>query len=159
VPSLEGVYACARDHRKPAVLIAPSRMCCSSVTNVAFAGVTVAYAHDFHGVDSACTNISVTNVARRRRLLELPHVGCSIDAGFIGLGEVTDLVVDRGGSIAWIIATGNREAPRFSADAAEPSGALTVLDPGPNVTPGSLRLMGQAASWQDARQLRSAPLP
>jgi len=159
LPAHEGVYACVRGQRKPAVLVAPSRHCCSSVSRVAFAGTRVAYANDFHGVDSGCTNIGVVDVVSRRRLLELVGVGCSTDAGFISLGEVTDLVVESRGSVAWIIAKGNRRAPRFEVDAAKTSGVVTVLDPGPNVTPGSLRLVHKTASWQDAGQPRSAALP
>jgi hypothetical protein len=157
---VEGFYACRLGQTKAVVLIAPSRHCCIAVSRVAFAGTTIAYADKFYGVDSGCTNIGVVDVASRRRLLELVGVGCSVDGGFVKQEQVTDLVVGPRGSVAWIIAKGGLgRTPAVEVDAAKAFGAVTVLDTGPSVTPGSLRLAHEMASWQDAGQPRSAALP
>ena len=102
----------------------------------------------------------VVDVASRRTLLTIPQVACSVDAGIISFGDVTDLVVTYRGSVAWIVHEGGiRQATTFEVHSAQTSGTPALLDEGQAIVPGSLRLSHQIVSWENAGQRRSAHLP
>jgi hypothetical protein len=129
-----------------------------SLGNFALAEGTLAYSDYQHGVDSGCTGITVIDVAHRHTLLRLAQVGCTVDAGFIRLGQVSDVVVTPGGAVAWIVSTGDNRARSFQVGAARAPGSQRLLDQGPAIVPGSLRIAGAVASWQDGARRLSARL-
>ena len=83
-----------------------------------------------------------------------------VDACIIGFREVTDLVVTYRGSIAWIVRKGAQcKTTTFEVHSAQVSGTPALLEGGPAIGPGSLRLSHQTVSWENAGQRRSAHLP
>jgi hypothetical protein len=155
----EGTYACLLGRGTTVALAKPSRYCCNSIGHVTLAGPIVAYTDSFHGVDSGCTSIAVVNVASRRTLLTRTQVACSVDAGFIAFGEVTDLVVTSRGSVAWIVHKGNQQVAGFEVHSTLTSGVTALLAEGPAIVPGSLRLSGHVVSWENAGYRKSGHLP
>jgi hypothetical protein len=130
-----------------------------SIGHVVLAGRIVAYTDSTHGVDTGSTGIAVINVAARRTLLTIPGVGGFIDACVISFRDVTDLVVTDRGSVAWIVRKGaNCRTATFEVHSAHASGAQSLLEEGPAIVPGSLRVSGQTASWENGGQRRSASL-
>lgn len=129
-----------------------------SLANFALAESVLGYSDYSFGVDSGCTSITVLDVAHKRALRSLAQVGCTVDAGLIRLGTVSDLVVTRRGSVAWIVSRGRRGAESFEVHAAQASGPVSLLDQGPAIAPGSLRIAGSQVSWQDSTQRRTATL-
>jgi hypothetical protein len=112
-----------------------------------------------HRVDTGSTSIVVVNVAARRILLTIPGVGDFMDACVISFRDLTDLVVTDRGSVAWIVRKGvNCRTTTFEVHSAHASGAQSLLEEGPAIVPGSLRVSGQAASWESGGQRRSASL-
>lgn len=129
-----------------------------SLSNFALAESVLGYSDYSFGVDSGCTSITVLDVAHRRALRTLAQVACTVDAGFIRLGTVSGLVVTARGSVAWISSTGRRGAQSFEVRAAQASGAVQLLDQGPAIAPGSLRIAGSDVSWQDGTRRLTAKL-
>jgi hypothetical protein len=130
----------------------------SSLSRVALAGTIVAYAEGHYGIDAGCTDIAVVDVAAKHTLRRLGHVACTIDAGFIRLGQVTDLVVTSRGSVAWIASKGKYRAQSFEVRRARSSGRSVLLDEGPEIEPESLRRSGAVVSWAKGGHRLSAPL-
>jgi hypothetical protein len=152
-------YACLLANGATIALGMAHRYCCGSIGRIALAGTTVAYTEAVIAVDSGCTSIVVLDVARRRTLVSLPQVACSIDAGFIKLGQVTDLAVSPHGAVAWILATGSGgRVTSLEVHRAEPAGGSVLLDQGPGIAPASLRVSGGTLYWQDDGHRRTAPL-
>jgi hypothetical protein len=129
-----------------------------SLGNFALGESVVGYSSYSFGVDSGCTSITVFDVAHRRTLRAIAQVGCTVDAGFIQLGSVSGLVVTPRGSVAWIVSRGRRGAESFEVHAAQASGPVSLLDQGPAIAPGSLRLAGSEVSWQDGTRRLTAKL-
>jgi hypothetical protein len=128
------------------------------LSNFALAENVLGYSDYSFGVDSGCTSITVFDVAHRRTLRALAQVACTVDAGFIRLGTVSGLVVTQRGSVAWISSTGRRGAQSFQVRAAQTSGPVALLDQGPAIAPGSLRIAGNEVSWQDGTRRLTAKL-
>ena len=127
--------------------------------HVTLAGAIVAYTDSTHGVDTGSTEIVVRNIASGRTLLIVPGAGSFIDACVIRFQEVTDLVVTRRGSIAWLVRKGaGCKTTAFAVYSAQASGAPALLEEGPAIVPGSLRLSHGAVSWENAGQRKSARL-
>lgn len=129
-----------------------------SLGNFALAETVLGYSDYSFGVDSGCTSITVLDVAHRRTLRSLAQVGCTVDAGFIRLGTVSDLVVTPRGSVAWIVSQGRRGAESFAVHTAQASRPVSLLDQGPAIVPGSLRIAGSQVSWQDGTRRLTATL-
>jgi hypothetical protein len=158
-PGQEGTYACVLHSGRTVVLAKPRRYRPDSIGHVVLAGRIVAYTDSTHGIDTGSTGIVVVNVAARRTLLTIPGVGGFIDACVISFREVTDLVVTDRGSVAWIVRKGaDCRTVTFEVQSAHASGAQGLLEEGPAIVPGSLRVSGQTASWdsEDQRVSRSA---
>jgi hypothetical protein len=144
----------------PRTLSGPGRGLHKSLGEVALSGSIVAYVEGQFGVDSGCNSIVVAEIALRRVLRQLPDVGCTIDAGFIRRERVTDLVVGRAGSVAWILERGANSRPKaLLVNAAAVSGAVTLLDEGADIGATSLGLSAGTLSWWHAGVRRAAPLP
>jgi hypothetical protein len=123
------------------------------------AGTTLAYTEVQFGIDSGCTSIHVIDVTTRRALLTLPQVACFVDAGFVRAGWVTDLVVNRRGSVAWIAAEGRQREESFEVRRADVAGQSVLLDEGAKIAPRSLQpAPGGEVSWLHGVRARYAPL-
>jgi hypothetical protein len=155
----EGTYACLLHSGSTVALAKPRRYRPDSIGHIVLAGRIVAYTDSTHGIDTGSTDIVVLNLAARRTLLTIPGVGGFIDGCFISFHEVTDLVVTDRGSVAWIVRKGaNCQTATFEVQSAHASGAQSWLEEGPAIVPGSLRVSGQTASWENGGQRRSASL-
>jgi hypothetical protein len=130
-----------------------------SIAHTVLDGVILAYTYSSHGVDTASTGIAVIDVAKRRTLLTIPGAGDFIDACFISFSEVTDLVVTNRGAVAWIVRRGtNCHTTAFEVHSAQASVAPVLLEEGPAIVPGSLRLLRQTVSWVNAGRRKSVRL-
>jgi hypothetical protein len=129
------------------------------LSDFTLSGPILAYTETQFGVDSGCTSIYVTDLATKLGLLSVP-AGCFVDAGFIRLAEVTSLVVNEHGDVAWIIATGRRSAQSYEVR----TGVRFIdenklVEASAAIAPGSLRLApGGQISWLDAGRSMFAPL-
>jgi hypothetical protein len=159
-PTHEGIYACLLRRGTTVALARDMRNYPTSIDHIALAGAIVVYTEDTHGVDTGSTDIVVVDVAGRHTLLTIPGAGGFVDACVIGFREVTDLVVTRRGSVAWIVRKGARcKTTTFEVYSAQVSAtAPALLEEGPAVAPGSLRLSHQTVSWENARQRKSTRL-
>jgi hypothetical protein len=154
-----GTYACLLRSDRTVALAEPRRYRPDSIDHVTLAGTIVAYTDSTHGVDAGSTGIAVVNIATRRILLTIPGVGGFVDACFISFRDVTDLVVTNRGSVAWIVRKGTDcRTAAFEVRSARASGVQALLEEGPAIVPGSLRVSGQTASWESGGQRRSASL-
>jgi hypothetical protein len=132
---------------------------------VAVAGAWTSFAESVFGIDSGCTSIVVARVQPRPLLRPAREAGCTVDAGIISSARVTDLVVSPRGATAWIVSTSQRPpggGPQTAAvEVVEAKGSAPafVLDPGPAVQTGSLRLARGVLSWRDRGGSRTASLP
>jgi hypothetical protein len=161
-PGQGGTYACLRGGAGAVALSQPHPgvLGQDSIAHVALAGTIVAYTESTHGVDTGSTNIVVVNVASRRTLLTIPGVGGFVDACIISFHEITDLVVSRRGSVAWIVREGTHcTTATLGLYSAGISAAPALLEEGPAIVPGSLRVSRQTVSWKNRGQRRSARLP
>jgi hypothetical protein len=158
-PGHEGTYACLLHSGSTLALAKRRRYRPDSIGHIVLAGTIVAFTDSTHRVDTGSTSIVVVNVAARRILLTIPGVGGFIDACIISFRDVTDLVVTDRGAVAWIVRKGvNCRTTTFEVHSAHASGAQSLLEEGPAIVPGSLRVSGQAASWESGGQRRSASL-
>jgi hypothetical protein len=158
-PGHEGTYACLLHSGSTLALAKRRRYRPDSIGHIVLAGTIVAFTDSTHGVDTGSTSIVVVTVAARRILLTIPGVGGFIDACVISFRDVTDLVVTDRGAVAWIVRKGvNCRTTTFEVHSAHASGAQSLLEEGPAIVPGSLRVSGQAASWESGGQRRSASL-
>jgi len=155
-----GTYACLLHHGTIVTLSKPGRRPHASIEHITLAETIVAFTESTHGVDTASTNIVVVDVASRRTLLTVPGAGGFIDACFISFHEVTNLVVTDRGSVAWLVRKGTQcKTNTYEVYSAQASGAPTLLEEGPTIVPGSLRLSNRTVSWENAGQRKSARLP
>jgi len=161
LPIREDVYACVLGRGTTFALAKPRRYQPASIDHIALAGTIVAYTEATHGVDTASTDIVVLDVAKRRILLTIPRAGGFVDACVISFSEVTDLVVTRLGSVAWIVRKGTRcKTSTFQVYRARVSAtAPAPLEEGPAIGAMSLRLANQTVSWVNGQARRSARLP
>jgi hypothetical protein len=115
------------------------------------AGTVVAYIQSYVLVDVSCTDIVVLNLATGRIVLEVSQ-GCSVDAGFLSIHDVTSLVVNELGCIAWILGVGRRSAETFEVHTEVPFVlANRLIDASAEIVPNSLRLApGSEITWLDA---------
>jgi len=160
LPIREDVYACLLGRGTAIAVGKPLRDQPTSIGHIALAGTIVAYTEATHGVDTASTDIVVLDVAKRHILLTIPRAGGFVDACIISFREVTDLLVTRLGSVAWIVRKGARcktstlQVYRAQVSATAPA----LLEEGPAIGAMSLRLADQTVSWGNGRARRSARL-
>jgi hypothetical protein len=123
---------------------------------IAVAGTVAAYGFTRFGVDTATTEVMVRRLTDGATLSELPASQVVGPESFQSVGSI---VVKPGGAVAWIGSDtsilGHRtrdevHAARGSSD--------SLLDSGPGIVPGSLRLDGSALSWRDGGVTRHAAL-
>jgi hypothetical protein len=154
-----GTYACLLRRGSTVALARPRQFRPDSIDHIVLAGTIVAYTDSTHGVDTGSTGIVIVNVASRRTLLTIPGVGGFVDACVISFRDVTDLVVTYRGSVAWIVRKGAHcTTATFEVHSARTSGAPALLEEGPAIVPGSLRVSGQTVSWENSGQRKSAGL-
>lgn len=159
-PTRGGTFACLLGRGTTLMLAKSSGYCCQSISHLILAAAIVAYTEGSRGVDSGCEDIVVVDVARKHTLLRVPNVACYVDAGIISFSRLTDFVLSPHGSVAWIVRLGGaRQTATVQVRSAHADGTGAVLDAGPSIVTGSLRLSHGIASWDDAGQRRSAPLP
>jgi hypothetical protein len=162
LPVLGGVEAClARGGARMTLVAAPSQRrpgLRSRLDLLALAGTAVAYVEGRFGVDAGCESVVVADV-RARRVLRRQQVGCSVDAGLLRREVVTDVVVSRFGSAAWIVERGAPSQPKtLSVYAARGSGAAVLLDRSGAIGASSLRLASGTVSWSHAGLRRASSL-
>jgi hypothetical protein len=158
-PRQGGTYACLLRRGTIVVLARHRRFRPDSIGHIVLAGTIVAYTDSTHGVDTGSTDIVVVNAASRRTLLTIPGVGGFVDACVISFHDVTDLVVTYRGSVAWIVRKGTHcKTATFEVHSARISGAPALLEEGPAIVPGTLRVSGQTVSWENGGQRKSAGL-
>ena len=154
-----GTYACLLRRGTTVTLVKPAGRRPARIGHVTLAGALVAYTASTHGVDTGITDIVVVNVASGRTRLTVSRAGGFIDGCFIQFHEITDLVVTYRGSVAWLVRTGRGcKTTTFEVHGAQPSGATDLLEEGPDIAPGSLRLSSGIVSWENAGQRKSARL-
>jgi hypothetical protein len=135
------------------------------IFGIVLAGPLVAFEVNTHGVDSGSEYLEIVDVARRIVLREIPDVGRYVDAGVLGFRSITQLVLSRSGSAAWITEQGRRLVPEPQAPllqvylAPAGGGPVQELDEGPDIGPESLSLSGGTLSWWHAGTLHTAPIP
>jgi hypothetical protein len=152
-------YACLLRRGTTVTLSRPGRGRPASIEHITLAGTIIAFTDSTHGVDTGGTDIVVVDVASGRTLLTVPGAGGFIDACFISFREVTDLLVTYRGSVAWLVRKGTQcKTTTYEVYSAQTSGAPTLLEEGPAIAPGSLRLSRVTVSWQNAGHQKSARL-
>lgn len=155
-----GTYVCLLRRGTIVTLAKPGPRRPASIEHITLAGTIVAFTDSTHGVDTGSTDIVVVDVASRRTLLTVPGAGGFIDACFISFHEVTDLVATYRGAVAWLVRKGARcKTTTYEVYSAQASGAPILLEEGPAIVPGSLRLSDGTVSWKNAGQRKSARLP
>jgi hypothetical protein len=159
-PTRGDIYACLLHRGTMVTLSKPGPRRPASIEHITLAGTIVAFTDSTHGVDTGSTDIVVVDVANRRTLLTVPGAGGFIDACFISFHDVMDLVATRRGSVAWLVRKGAQcKTTTYEVFSARASGAPTLLEEGPAIVPGSLRLSDGTVSWENAGQRKSARLP
>ncbi len=106
IPTRGGTYACLLRSGKIVTLTKPGLRRPPSIEHITFAGAIIAYTDSSHGVDTGSTDIMVLDIASGRTLLTVPRAGDFIDGCYMGFHDVTDLVVTRRGSVAWLVREG-----------------------------------------------------
>jgi hypothetical protein len=144
----EGIYACLLRSGKTITLNPPRGNIPRQLNPITLAGTIMAFGEVRVLVDTGCTSIVVIDLSTTHTLLRIPRVSCFTDAGFVQEGQVTDLVVNPHGSVAWIASKGRRDALSFEVHSANTSGSMTLLDEGPQIVPGSLHLSGGEVTWR-----------
>jgi hypothetical protein len=128
-----------------------------AIAPVALSGYFVAYGATVYGTDTSTARLVVLDAATRHTVASLPAT--TFGSGPESFHSVSDLVVARDGSIAWIArSTGAFSALTFEVHSATHNIAR-VLDHGPQIVPGSLRLQGGTVSWRNGSRLSNAQLP
>jgi hypothetical protein len=93
------IYACVFRSGRTTTLTQPPRVGLrQGLSNFALAGTILAYSDYEHGIDSGCTSIQALDLGTGQGVVSASEVGCTVDAGFIRLGEVTSLVVNESGA-------------------------------------------------------------
>jgi hypothetical protein len=131
-----------------------------SVHRFTLHGRYVAFESSWSYEEEEAREVSVLNISSGANHL-LDSTGC------YSCEDFSSLVLKPNGSTAWIVNTGDdefdegtievRSCPRQTC-LRSPSQRPRVLDPGPRVTPGSLRLAGSRVSWRSRGHWRAARL-
>jgi hypothetical protein len=124
------------------------------------AGTFAGYIETSFGVDSGRRTLIVVDVASKEKVQDIA-AGSYVDAGIISSEDVSEFVINRHGSVAWITERKEREQPeeRLTVKVAGPSGAVKVLDASSAIAPRSLRLSDHKLSWSDGGVRHTARMP
>jgi hypothetical protein len=150
----KAIYACDRSTRRTTKL-GQTTICnvTARVDNLALAGDVVAYGLDRCGVDTGSTTVVVRRTSDGTRLHSLAAItGPSLVESY---QSINALVVTAKGAVAWI-ATDSSIIGRGKRIEVHANGRL--LDSGPAIKVGSLRLHGSKLSWRDGAKTRTARL-
>jgi hypothetical protein len=129
------------------------------VGNVALGSTIVAYSVTSGGVDFFNTSVIAYDLMTGRLLYVFPATTSTERPESVYF--VKALVMTPSGSVAWI---GSKFSffgfqTIYEVHTALTSGATALLDQGPSIVRGSLRLSDGVVSWTNAGARRSAPLP
>lgn len=122
---------------------------------VAVAGRVAAYGYAEFGVDTLSASVVVRNLGDGAEIRSEPATMRPLGAEFFQ--SVAAVVVKADGAVAWIGKGGSvisGHAGDVEVDRADARG-VALLDSGPGIDPGSLRLRGSTVSWRDRGQTRS----
>jgi hypothetical protein len=129
----------------------------SGIDRVALAGVTVAYAVHHCGVDFGFTNVLVRNLRDGTSLGTFAATEKSL--GPEATNSVSSLVVRSDGAAAWIGTAESIISPARDIEVRTGHGQRRqLLDSGPQIKTGSLRLHGSRLTWRHGQATRSARL-
>jgi hypothetical protein len=124
---------------------------------VAVAGRVAAYGLQRCGVDTGRAQVVVRRLTDGRQLVALPAV--TEPLGVEAFQRVGAVVVTSGGAVAWIgigeSVISHRSVSEVHAFAGR---GARLLDSGPAIDAGSLRLSGSTVSWRSSGARRSAKL-
>lgn len=152
------VYACLRGGLRRYALGAERVPLHDAVAPISLAGTLVAYGAVASGTDMTRASVIVLDAASGHNLVDLPAT--TQGAGPESFNSVSDIAVTSRGSVAWITRSGGAFAsPTLEVHSATKQGAATLLDHGPQIVAGSLRLSDRTLSWQDGTRRAYAQLP
>ena len=165
-----GVFGCSFAHRRSFRLGSTERSLREdAVSPVALAGSDAAYGRSNFGIDTVMSAVAVTRLTDGKQLADFAATSIGRPEG---VQSVASVVVKRDGAVAWIgtdhslVARGRDVVEVHAVDAAAlpmpsvpPSPtAGRLLDSGPQVAPGSLRLHGSTLTWKHGAAVRHATL-
>jgi hypothetical protein len=151
------VYACLTGSR-PQVKLGAAGSClrANRVDQAAVQRDMVTAALTQCGVDTGQAEVEVLRLPEGRRLYG--HVAIT-NPGPESFSTVTGLVLTRGGTVAWLARSNSIVGHRTTTEVWAGSPHRTrLLDSGPQVQSGSLRLAGNTVSWRHGSVRRSAAL-
>lgn len=129
----------------------------SFVERVALAGETVAYGDHRCGVDTGFTEVVVLRLTDGHRLVS--YAATEQPLGPESISSVGSLVLTPGGAAAWIGVGSSIVGHTRDVEVRAGHGhASRLLDSGPQIQPGSLRLNGSHLTWHHGQTTRSATL-
>jgi hypothetical protein len=133
----------------------------ASISHVALSGTIVAYVTTTVAVDTGSSSVTVRDLAHKRTLVEAAAYTYTAPVPVENFTSVTDLVLTRHGSVAWIGQSSGivQTTPDYQVNTALAGGQEAIRDHGATIGPRSLRLSSGSVSWQHGTQMDSAPLP
>jgi hypothetical protein len=152
------VFGCARGtHRSYRLGGSGSSVREGRVGPVALAGLDASYGLAHFGVDAGSSQVLVRRLSDGRRLRSLPAV--TRPQRPESYSAVDSVVVKADGSVAWIATARSilGGSPDIEVHRADRRGRA-LLDAGPRIDAGSLRLRGSWLRWRDGGVTRSATL-
>ncbi len=170
-PEFLGVYGCTYKHKRSYLLgSVPPKVATPSgtggVEKATMAGSFVAYEESSGGPTGASWVITVRNLENGKvkhsvptgtpEHPEAPSVEKGLVKHYVGIGPATAVVVNRDGSVAWIV-NADKEEGSYQVHVFDQAGNR-VLASGLGIEPHSLRLAGRVLHWTEYGQLKSAPI-
>jgi hypothetical protein len=153
------VYGCSRGSARSFRLgSAGNCVAHARVSRVALAAATVAYGLERCGIDTGSTEVVVRQLGDGVQLASFPSTVKPLPPEAYSV--VDSLVVRRDGAAAWIasaksiVGHGEPDVEVHSVRGAHGK----LLDSGPSIQPGSLRLHDSSLTWRHGRATRSAVL-
>jgi hypothetical protein len=151
-----GVFGCAYGAKQPYYLGRGSQAGASgsvSTYPIVLAGPVVAYGEgSSFAYGKSSEEVWVRNLRTGKLIHQMPN-GSPAEAGDVGLGETTAIVVKSNGSVAWIV----RTTEGLQVRSLDKSGSH-LLAAAAEIDPGSLALAGSTLYWTQAGRPMSAPL-
>jgi hypothetical protein len=154
------IYACLYRGRRVFRIGTRQSVAGNNARNLRLAGCFVAYSQTLDGVKLKVRDLRTGRVVHSQAAQDLTRPALSF---------LTDVKLKRTGAIAWIVRLTPIDGPLapdpspgdtqpnyqvFKADRA----GRALLDSGPDIAPGSLRLRGASVSWTKGAATRSAPI-
>lgn len=152
------VYGCAAGGGGRRVALGMTNLCIRSVQvqAVTVSGRLAAFGAESCGVDTGSSVVQVRRLTDGRTLFTHPAAN---SAGPESYTNVTAIVADRTGDVAWVVHSSSivRHAQSTAVFAAA-GATVHRLDAGSAIDPGSLRLSGTTVRWQNGSRRRSGRL-